>query len=108
MAANKPAPSNLDLLRDLELPLNISFGSANIPLHVLANLNGGSIVTLDRPVDDPVDVIVNDRVVARGEVVVVDGCYGVRILEIASAAQRLASARAEIAAQRSADAEKRR
>lgn len=108
MAASKQASPALEVLLDLELPLSVSLGGANIPLHTLSNLGSGSMVTLDRPVDDPVDIVVNDRVVARGEMVVVDGCYGVRILEIASAAQRLASARAEIAAQRKAEGERAR
>lgn len=60
-------------------------------------LNTGSIVELDRFVTDPVEVIVNDCVIARGEVVVVDGNYGVRISQLASREDRLRSGMAESA-----------
>ena len=72
----------LSFLLDVKLPLSISFGSAHLPLKDVLNLTIGSSVELNRVTGDPVEIIVNDRVIARGEVVVVDGNYGVRIKQI--------------------------
>ena len=83
--------ATLDLLLDIDLPVSISFGSAQLPLKEVVKLNTGSIVELDRLVGEPVEVLVNQRLIARGEVVVVDGNYGVRIQEIVSQKERLRS-----------------
>jgi flagellar motor switch protein FliN/FliY len=79
----------LDLLYDVELPVSISFGRANLALKEVLKLTSGSIVELNRTVSEPVEVIVNNCVIARGEVVVVEGNYGVRILQIVSRNERL-------------------
>lgn len=79
----------LDLLLDVELPVSISFGRASVPLKDVLKLTSGSIVELNRGVSDPVELIVNNCVIARGEVVVVEGNYGVRIQQIISARERL-------------------
>lgn len=85
-----PAPgAAIDLLLDVELPVSISFGRAQVPLKDLIKLTTGSIVELNRTVTEPVEVIVNNCVIARGEVVVVEGNYGVRINEIVSRQERL-------------------
>ena len=78
-----------DLLLDVELPICISFGQAILQLKEVLKLTSGSIVELNRGVSEPVEVIVNNCVVARGDVVVVDGNYGVRIREIVSRQERL-------------------
>ena len=80
------ADRNDDLSRilDLELPVRVSFGKAQVSLKDVLKLTTGSIVELDRSIHDPVEIIVNDRVVGRGEVVVIEGNYGVRIQEIVS------------------------
>ena len=83
------APGTLDLLLEVELPVSVSFGRAQLPLKDVLKLTAGSIVELNRTVSEPVEVIVNDCVIARGEVVVVDGNYGVRIQEITSREKRL-------------------
>lgn len=80
---------NLDLLLDVEMPVSVSFGRAQLPLKYLIKLTTGSIVELGRSVSEPVDIIVNNTVVARGEVVVVGGNFGVRIKEILSKQDRL-------------------
>jgi flagellar motor switch protein FliN len=72
----------LNFLLDVKLPLSISFGSAHLPLKDVLKLTIGSSVELNRVTGDPVEVIVNDRVIARGEVVEVNGNYGVRIKQI--------------------------
>jgi flagellar motor switch protein FliN/FliY len=79
----------LDLLMDVELPVSISFGRAELPLKDVLKLTTGSIVELNRGIAEPVELIVNNCVVARGEVVVMDGNYGVRIHEIISPQERL-------------------
>ena len=80
-----------DILLDVALPVSVSFGKTSLQIREVLKLNTGSIVELDRLVADPVEVIVNNRVIARGEVVVVDGNYGVRINQLASRDERLRS-----------------
>lgn len=79
----------LDLLLEVELPVSVSFGRAQLPLKDVLKLNSGSIVELNRSIAEPVDIIVNNCVIARGEVVVVEGNYGVRIKQIISKEERL-------------------
>jgi flagellar motor switch protein FliN/FliY len=79
----------LNLLLDVELPVSVSFGRAELMLKDVLKLTTGSIVELNRGVTEPVEVIVNNCVVARGEVVVMDGNYGVRIDQIISPQERL-------------------
>jgi len=81
----------MELLLDVELPVSISFGKTRLPLRDVLKLTTGSIVELNRTATDPVDVLVNQRLIARGEVVVVEGNYGVRIQKIASRQDRLRS-----------------
>jgi flagellar motor switch protein FliN/FliY len=87
-----PAVENsrtLELLLEVELPVSISFGRTQLPLRDVIKLNSGSIVELNRAISEPVDLIVNNCVIARGEVVVVEGNYGVRIRQIISKEERL-------------------
>jgi flagellar motor switch protein FliN/FliY len=79
----------LDLLMDVALPVSVSFGRTSLQVREVLKLNTGSVVELDRLVSEPVEVIVNNCVIARGEVVVVDGNYGVRVIHLASRADRL-------------------
>lgn len=81
----------MDLLLDIDLPVSISFGKAKLPMKDVLKLTTGSIVELNRGVDEPVEVLVNQCLIARGEVVVVDGNYGVRIQEIATRRERMRS-----------------
>ncbi len=73
-------------LMDMDLSVSISLGRAELALQDVLRLTTGSIIELNRSVGDAVDVVVNDRVVARGEVVVVNGSYGVRVQELVAAA----------------------
>jgi flagellar motor switch protein FliN/FliY len=89
-----PAQSRtMDLLLDVDLPVSISFGKTQVALKDVLKLTTGSIVELNRGVNDQVEVLVNQCLIARGEVVVVEGNYGVRIQEIASRQDRLRSLR---------------
>jgi len=85
---SSPEPGNakLDLLMDVELALTLRFGSRRLLLREVLDLNPGAVVDLDRKVAEPIDVLLDGRLVARGEVVVMDGNYGVRITEVAPAA----------------------
>ncbi len=83
-----PPDERFSLLADVELQVSASFGGARLALRDVLKLDVGSIVELNRTVNDPVQVIVNNRVVASGEVVVVDGNYGVRILDVLGAKVR--------------------
>lgn len=90
--ADGSAPSlsskTLGLLLEVELPVSVSFGRARMPLQDVLKLTAGSIVELNRSVSEPVELIVNDRVIALGEVVVIEGNYGVRIKQIVSREMR--------------------
>ena len=79
----------LELLMDVELPVSVSFGRAQLPIKEVLKLSSGSIIELSRSVSEPVELIVNNCVIARGEVVVIEGNYGVRIDEIISPQERL-------------------
>jgi flagellar motor switch protein FliN/FliY len=85
----QPESRTLDLLLDVELPISVSFGRAHLPLKEVMKLTTGSIVELNRTISEPVDIIVNNCVIARGEVVVVEGNFGVRIQEVISRQERL-------------------
>ena len=77
------SPRDLRLLADVSLELSVQLGRARLPLRDLLALSPGSVLELDRTAGEPVDVLVNGHLIARGEVVVVDGDFGVRISEIA-------------------------
>lgn len=81
--------SSIELLLDVELPVSISFGRAQLALKDVIKLTTGSIVELNRALSEPVEVIVNNCVIARGEVVVVEGNYGIRIKNVVSRQERL-------------------
>jgi flagellar motor switch protein FliN/FliY len=92
-ATSYSAPPNdsktFDLLLDVELPVSVSFGHAHLPLKDVLKLTTGSIVELSRAVVEPVDIVVNNCVIAKGEVVVVEGNFGVRIQHVVSRNERL-------------------
>jgi flagellar motor switch protein FliN/FliY len=81
----------IDVILDIDLPLIVRFGRTELPLRTLARMGPGSLIDLGRSADDPVEVLVSNRVVARGEVVIVGGNYGVRILDVVSPKERIRS-----------------
>jgi flagellar motor switch protein FliN/FliY len=89
--ASQTSSRNLDLLLDLEMPVSVSFGSTRLALKDVAKLTNGSIVELNRSLSEPVDIVVNNCPIARGEVVVVDGSFAVRIKQVISKQERLRS-----------------
>jgi flagellar motor switch protein FliN/FliY len=88
-ASLQPESKTLDLLMDVEMPVSVSFGRAELPLKEVLKLATGSIVELNRSISEPVEVVVNNCVIARGEVVVIEGNYGIRINQIISRQDRL-------------------
>jgi flagellar motor switch protein FliN len=85
--------SNLDLLLDVELEASIRFGQKELLLKDVLNLRPGAVVELARQVNEPAELLVAGRLMARGEVVVVEGNYGLRITEILGPAERIAAIR---------------
>lgn len=79
-----PIPANIDLLMDVSMRVTVELGRTRMQLAQILELQHGSVVELDRLAGDPVDVFVNDCLVARGEVVIVDDKFGVRITEMVS------------------------
>lgn len=90
-ASDDGAPRNLDRLMDLEVLVAVEIGRAMVTLDQVVKLVPGSIVPLDKRAEEPVDLRVNGKLVARGEVVLVDDVYGLRITQIVDAAGRIAS-----------------
>ena len=76
--------ANLDFLLDVPVKLTAELGSCQMSMHELLDLELGSVVQLDKPASANVDVYVNQKLVARGEVVVADDNFGIRIKEIVS------------------------
>jgi len=87
------APGGVDLLLDVELEASLRFGSREMPLNEVLDLGAGDVVELDRHISDPVDLLVGDKIVARGEVVLVNGSFGLRVLEVAEPRKCLESIR---------------
>jgi flagellar motor switch protein FliN/FliY len=79
-AANEPA--GLDLLRDVQLDLKIELGRTHMHLDEVLRLKQGAVVTLDKLAGDPVDVYANGRLIARGEVLVMNDNFCVRVAEL--------------------------
>jgi flagellar motor switch protein FliN len=82
---------NLAVLLDVQLPVSIRFGETEMVLEEIVKLGVGSVIELNSGIDQPVDLVVNNRILARGEVVTVDGFYGIRITEITNAGERFKS-----------------
>jgi flagellar motor switch protein FliN/FliY len=88
VAADRNAPSNLDLILDVQLDATIRFGEREMLLQDVFGLMPGAVVELDHLVNEPAELLVAGRLVAKGEVVVVDGNFGLRVTEVLSRAQR--------------------
>jgi flagellar motor switch protein FliN len=92
-AAASALSPGLELLLDVELEATLRFGSREMPLGEILDLGPGDVVELDRNVSDPVDLIVGDKIVGRGEVMLVNGNFGLRVTEVAAPKKRLESIR---------------
>jgi flagellar motor switch protein FliN/FliY len=85
-----PDPINLDLVMDVELNVTLRFGKRQLTLREVMELTTGSVVELDREVEEPVELLLNGMVIARGEAVVIDGNYGLRVTEVSQHVSTLA------------------
>ena len=90
-AAGEAGPGNLDLLLGVELEAMLRFGARSMLLREILELGAGSVVELDREIEEPVDLLLDNTIIARGEVVVIDGNYGLRVLEVLPPQDRLQS-----------------
>ena len=88
-AAKGGTDVNLDLVLDIPVDVSLRVGSASISIRDLVSLVEGSIVALDQDAGDPMDVLVNGRLIARGEIVIVDDQYGVRLTDVVSPTERI-------------------
>ncbi len=87
--AAKPEPRNIDLLMDVNLPISIELGRTRMSISDILGLGPGSVVELNKLAGEPVDVMVNHKIVAKGEVVVIDENFGVRITQLMTPEERL-------------------
>jgi flagellar motor switch protein FliN/FliY len=91
--SNQPGERRLDLLLDVPLELSVELGRTRMTIQDLLGLGPGSVIELDKIAGEPLDILVNDRLVARGEAVVVNDKFGVRITDIVSQSERVARLR---------------
>jgi len=75
-------PQNLDILLDVPVQLTVELGSCHLPMRDVLQLTVGSVVQLDKAADSPVELQVNEKLIARGEVVVVENRFGLKITEL--------------------------
>jgi flagellar motor switch protein FliN/FliY len=75
-------PPNLDVLLDIPVKVSAELGGCQLPMRDVLQLNVDSVVQLDKAADAPVDLFVNQKLFARGEVVVIDDRFGIKITEI--------------------------
>jgi flagellar motor switch protein FliN/FliY len=80
--AEAASSGNLELVMDVELNVTLRFGQRQLALREVLELSSGSVVELDRQVDEPIELILDGRVVARGEAVIIDGNYGMRVTQV--------------------------
>ena len=87
--ANVKLGQNLDMVMDIPINLSLELGHTRMSIRELLKLTQGSVVKLDRPGGDPLDILVNGCLVARGEVVVVNEKFGVRLTDVISPMERI-------------------
>lgn len=87
--SGKPVDMSLDMLLDINVSLSIELGRARIDIRDLLKLNQGSMIELDRMAGEPLDVLVNGTLIARGEVVVVKDKFGMMLTEVVSPEERI-------------------
>jgi flagellar motor switch protein FliN/FliY len=83
------APRSLDLLLDIRLQLTAELGRREMTIREALSLGPGSVLELDKIAGEPVDLLVNNKLIARGEVVVIDENFGVRVTEVVSPEERM-------------------
>ena len=89
--ADKVKEANLDLILDIPLSVTVELGRSKMLINDLLQLGQGSVIELTKLVGDPLEVLVNEKLVARGEVVVVNEKFGVRLTDIVTPMERVKS-----------------
>ena len=82
---------DLDLILDIPLHVSVELGKVKMLVNDMIQMAQGSIIELDKPVGDPLEIYVNDKLIARGEVVVVDEKFGIRVTDVISPRERVKS-----------------
>jgi flagellar motor switch protein FliN/FliY len=80
---------NIELIKDVKLPIRVRIGSKKMLLKDVLSMDIGSVIELDQLANDPLEILVGDKVIALGEVVIIDGNFGVQISDIGSKRERL-------------------
>ncbi|MBI2178154.1 MAG: flagellar motor switch protein FliN [Candidatus Tectomicrobia bacterium] len=88
-AADEAGPINIDLIMDLPLQVVVELGRTTMLINDLLQLGQGSVIELNKQVGEPLDILVNGKLVARGEVVVVRDKFGIRITDVISPIERI-------------------
>lgn len=84
---------NIELIKDVKLPIRVRIGSKKMLLKDVLSMDIGSVIELDQLANDPLDILVGDKIIAQGEVVIIDGNFGVQISQIGSKRERLETLR---------------
>ena len=84
-----PAPKNIDFILDIPMQVTVQVGSTKMVIRELLQLGEGSVIELEKLAGEPMEVLVNNKLVARGEVVVVNEKFGIRLTAVISAAERV-------------------
>jgi flagellar motor switch protein FliN len=93
LSSEKRIRPGIELLMDVELDATVRFGCREMVLSEILELGAGDVIELDRHVSDPVDLVIGDKIIARGEAVLVNGNFGLRVTEVAAPRMRLESIR---------------
>jgi flagellar motor switch protein FliN/FliY len=80
---------NIALLMDVKLPVKVRIGSKEMLLRDVLTMDIGSVIELNQLANEPLDVLIDNHVIAKGEVIIIDGNFGVQITEILSQAERM-------------------
>lgn len=93
LSERRVAAPDLDMVMDIPVRLTLEVGGRDMAIRDLLQLQQGAVLELDRQAGEPLDVLVNGQLIARGEVVVVEDKLGIRLTEVVSASERLQSLR---------------
>ncbi len=85
----KSAPGSLDFIMDIPLEVTVELGRTTLPIYDLLQLGQGSIVELSKIAGEPLEILVNQKLIARGEVVVVNEKFGIRLTDVVSTKERI-------------------
>lgn len=87
--AGETHPANLDFILDIPLEITVELGRTKMLIHDLLKLGQGSVIELGKPAGDTLEILANNRLIAKGDVVVLNDKYGIRLTEVISTVERL-------------------